>query len=108
MAKRLPGRSPPAVEAFGVNEKDRAWVKSKLTDQPNGVSWQPIRLTGKREAIAKKTYIRAPSYTQPAFDRALAECQADKSWKVYLAENAGHDIMVDAPEWLADILMKES
>jgi hypothetical protein len=108
MAKGLPGRAPPAVEAFGVNEKDRAWVKSKLTDQPNGVSWQPIRLTGKREAVAKKTYIRAPSYTQPAFDQALAECQADKSWKVYLTENAGHDIMVDAPEWLADILVKES
>jgi pimeloyl-ACP methyl ester carboxylesterase len=108
MAKGLPGRAAPPPEAFGVNEKDRAWVKSKLTDQPNGVSWQPIRLTGKGKGIAKKTYIRAPSYAQPAFDKALAECRTDKSWKLYLANDAGHDIMIDAPEWLADILVKES
>jgi pimeloyl-ACP methyl ester carboxylesterase len=108
LAKGAPGRAPPEPSAFGVNEKDRAWVKSKLTDQPNGVAFQPIRLTGRRESIARKTYIRAPSYPQPAFDKALAECQADKTWTVYLAENAGHDIMIDAPEWLTDILLRES
>lgn len=106
MAKGTPGRAPPPVEAFGVNEKDRAWVQSKLTDQPNGVSWQPIRLTGARERIAKKTYIRAPSYPQPAFDQALAACKADPTWRTFETTAAGHDIMIDAPEWLADILLQ--
>ena len=44
-----PGRKAPPPSAFGVNAKDQEWVKSKLTDQPNGVAFQPIKLTGARE-----------------------------------------------------------
>src|SRR5262249_39494677 len=67
--KGEPGRPAPKAEAFHVNEKDRAWVDSKLTAQPNGVALQPIKLTGAREKVAKKTYIRARKYPQPAFAR---------------------------------------
>ena len=91
-----------------VNEKDRAWVDSKLTAQPNGVSLQPIKLTGAREKIAKKSYIRAAKYPQPAFDKALAECKADKTWKTFETIEAGHDVMVDAPAWLVDVLVQVS
>jgi hypothetical protein len=31
--------------------------------------------------------------------------QADPSWQTFEAD-AGHDVMVDAPEWLADVLLK--
>jgi len=108
IAKGTPGRAAPEPTAFGVNEKDLAWVKSKLTDQPNGVATQPIKLTGKRDAVAKKTYIRAPKYPQTAFDKALADCKADKSWTTHVNENTGHDIMVDQPEWLAEIILKSA
>jgi pimeloyl-ACP methyl ester carboxylesterase len=107
--KGEPGRPGPKAEAFMVfNEKDRAWVDSKTTPQPNGVALQPIKLTGAREKVAKKTYIRAPKYPQPAFDKALAECKADKSWKTYETADAGHDVMVDAPGWLVDVLLQVS
>jgi pimeloyl-ACP methyl ester carboxylesterase len=108
VAKGTPGRAAPPPSAFGVNEKDQEWVKSKLTDQPNGVATQPIKLTGKRETIAKKTYIRAPKYPQAAFDKALAECKADKTWKTFETTASGHDVMVDAPEWLVGILLEVS
>jgi pimeloyl-ACP methyl ester carboxylesterase len=103
-----PGRPAPKAEAFFVNEKDRAWVDSKLTAQPNGVALQPIKLTGARERVARKTYIRAPKYPQPAFDKAYAECKADTSWRTFEAANSGHDVMVDAPEWLVDVLLQVS
>ena len=103
-----PGRPGPKAEAFQVNEKDRAWVDSKLTPQPNGVALQPIKLTRARENVAKKTYIRAPKYPQPAFDQALGECKADKSWRTFETTEAGHDVMVDAPQWLVDILLQVS
>jgi len=106
--KGEPGRPAPKAEAFHVNEKDRAWVDSKLTAQPNGVALQPIRLTGAREKVAKKTYIRAPNYPQPAFDQAFAECKADKSWRTFETTAAGHDVMVDAPDWLAEVLVEVS
>ena len=108
VAKGTPGRAAPPPSAFGVNEKDQAWVKSKLTDQPNGVATQPIKLTGARDKVAKKTYIRAPSYPQAAFDKALAECKADATWQTFIAEKSGHDVMVDAPEWLTDVILKSA
>jgi pimeloyl-ACP methyl ester carboxylesterase len=108
VAKGEPGRAAPKSAAFGVNAKDQAWVDSKLTAQPNGVALQPINLTGARDKVAKKTYIRAPKYPQKAFDKAYAECKADKTWQTFETTTAGHDVMVDAPEWLADILLKVS
>ena len=108
VAKGEPGRAAPPATAFHVNEKDRAWVDSKTTPQPNGVSLQPIKLTGARDKVAKKTYIRAPKYPQPAFDKAYAECKADKSWQTFEATTAGHDVMVDDPAWLTEIILKVS
>src|SRR5262249_2449702 len=107
--KGEPGRPSPSAEAFCViDAEDRAWVDSKTTPQPNGVALQPIRLTGARERVAKKTYIRAAQYPQPAFDKAFAECKADKTWRTFEATNCGHDVMVDAPGWLVDILLQGS
>jgi pimeloyl-ACP methyl ester carboxylesterase len=108
LAKGEPGRKAPPSSAFMVNARDQAWVDGLLTAQPNGVAMQPIRLTGARERVAKKTYIRATRYPQPAFDKALAECQADPTWRTHVTTDAGHDIMIDAPEWLAGILLEES
>ena len=108
VAKGEPGRRGPTAKAFSVNEKDYAWIDSKLTPQPNGVPMTPIKLTGAREKVAKKTYIRAAKYPQAAFDKALAECKADKSWKTYETADAGHDVMVDAPGWLVDVLLQVS
>ena len=106
--KGEPGRPSPKAEAFHVNEKDRAWVDSKTTPQPNGVALQPIKLTGAREKVAKKTYIRAAKYPQPAFDKTLAEWKADKSWRTFEVTESGHDVMVDAPQWLVDVLLQVS
>jgi pimeloyl-ACP methyl ester carboxylesterase len=108
VARGEPGRKPPPAKTFSLSEKDYAWIESKLTPQPNGVALQPIRLTGKRETVAKKTYIRAVKYPQPAFDKALAECQADGSWQTIVNETSGHDVMIDEPQWLADVLLKAS
>jgi pimeloyl-ACP methyl ester carboxylesterase len=106
--KGEPGRRGPKAEAFHVNEKDRAWVDSKTTPQPNGVALQPIKLTGAREKVAKKTYIRAAKYPQPAFDKALAECKADKTWRTFETTTAGHDVMVDTPDWLVEVMLQVS
>ena len=108
VARGEAGRKPPPAKLFSTSEKDYAWIDSKLTPQPNGPALQPIRLTGKRETIAKKTYIRAPRYPQPAFDQALAECQADKTWQTLVNETTGHDVMIDQPEWLMDVLLRAS
>jgi pimeloyl-ACP methyl ester carboxylesterase len=107
VAKGEVSRPAPKAETFHVNEQDRAWVDSKLTPQPVGVALQPIKLTGAREKIAKKTYIRAPLYPQPAFDRYYAGKKAAASWRTYEVDG-GHDVMVDRPQRLVEILLAES
>jgi pimeloyl-ACP methyl ester carboxylesterase len=108
VARGEPGRKPPPAKTFSLSEKDYAWIDSKLTQQPNGPAMQAIKLTGKRDRIAKKTYIRAPRYPQAAFDKALADCKAGGGWQTFVNDNSGHDVMIDQPAWLADLLLKVS
>jgi pimeloyl-ACP methyl ester carboxylesterase len=104
-AKNEVGRPVPPARLFNVNEKDQAWVDSKMTPQPTFVSLQPIVLTGARDKIAKKTYIRANAFPNPAFDAVLAKLKSDPAWRTY-GVPCGHDIMVDMPERLVEILLE--
>ena len=97
--------APRPAAAFGVNERDRAWVDGKMTPQPLATYTEKIAVTGALQAIAKKTYIRAPSYVNPGFDKALTRIKADPSWRTCEAP-CGHDVMVDEPAWLAKILLE--
>ncbi len=99
------GRRAPRAETFGVNERDRAWVDAKLTAHPVGVALQPIRLSGAVERVPRKAYIRAPRYPQPAFDEYFAVKKRDPSWLTYEVP-CGHDVMIDMPERLCEILLE--
>jgi hypothetical protein len=108
MAKGEAGRKPPKASQYSLSEKDYAWMDSKLSPQPNSIVRDAIKLTGAIQKVPKKTFIRVPKYPQKMFDRAYEECKADPSWKTFVAENSHHDVMIDQPEWLADVLMKNS
>jgi len=97
---------PPPAAVFRVNEKDRAWVDAMMTPQPVATMTDTIALMGARDRIARKAYIRAPNYPHPAFDKAYAACKADKSWRTFETTAAGHDVMIDAPDWLTSILIE--
>ena len=98
------GRAPPHPSVFKVNKADQAWVASLMTPQPNGVIFDEIRLTGALERVARKTYVRAPSFEQPALDRMYERCRLDPTWSTRVTE-AGHDVMIDDPQWLARELL---
>jgi pimeloyl-ACP methyl ester carboxylesterase len=91
--------------AFRVNEKDRAWVDSLSRPQPMGTMTEKIKLTGARERIPKKTYIRATGYPNVSFDKAYARTKADRSWRTYEVA-CGHDVMIDDPDRLTEILLE--
>jgi hypothetical protein len=88
---------------FNVNERDRAWVDAQCTPQPVKCGLQKVTLTGARERIAGKTYIRATAYPSEPFDRALAKARA-RGWRSHEVA-CGHDVMLDAPDRLAEILL---
>jgi pimeloyl-ACP methyl ester carboxylesterase len=91
--------------AFRVNEKDRDWVDSLAGPQPIGTMTETIRLTGARERISKKTYIRASGYPNVSFDKACARVKKDSSWRTYEVP-CGHDVMIDEPDRLTEILIE--
>jgi pimeloyl-ACP methyl ester carboxylesterase len=94
---------PPILAAtFNVNESDRAWVDAQCTPHPIHSLLQKITLTGARDQIAKKAYIRAENYESATFDAALSEVR-NKGWQTFKID-AGHDVMIDAPAQLADVL----
>jgi pimeloyl-ACP methyl ester carboxylesterase len=99
---------PPASAAiFNVNEKDRAYVDRKCTPQPIGTYGDPVKLTGAREKIAKKAYIRAKGFNSAGFDAIAARLKADPSWNVHDMP-CGHDAMIDMPDRLTELLLAAS
>lgn len=99
------GIPPRSAEAFGVNAADRAWVDRLCVPQPIGAFTEKIALTGAAGRIARKSYIRAASYANPGFDKALAAARSDPAWRTYEVP-CGHDVMVDMPERLTEILLE--
>ena len=97
------GISPRSAAMFNVNERDRAWVYAQCTPQPVKCGLQKVTLAGARERIAQKVYIRATAYSSEPFDRALAKARA-RGWCSYEVA-CGHDVMLDAPDRLAEILL---
>jgi pimeloyl-ACP methyl ester carboxylesterase len=100
------GATGSKIPAMFVAERDEPFARSKMTPQPVGTYLQPVKLSGAREKIAKKTFIRLPKFPQPALDKGYAQCKADKSWATFELADTGHNAMLDAPERLTDLLLQ--
>jgi len=105
MKKAEVSRPAPPASVWNVNAKDQPWVNEKFTAQPIGVAFTPIRLTGARDRVPKKTYVRAKGYDNPNFERYYAKVKADPSWRTYEMP-CGHEVMIDMPERTAEILLE--
>jgi hypothetical protein len=67
--------------------------------------WTTSRPSAARH-LSKKTFVRVTKYPQAALDHALAECKADSTWQTVLQNDSGHALMIDQPEWTADLLLR--
>jgi pimeloyl-ACP methyl ester carboxylesterase len=95
---------PPPAAISNVNQNDRAWVDAQCTPHPIRCFLQAVTLTGARDRIAKKTYIRAASYPNVAFDVSMSEAR-NKGWRT-VEVDAGHVAMIDAPAQLTELLVQ--
>jgi pimeloyl-ACP methyl ester carboxylesterase len=98
-------RPAPPAATWNVNERDQPWVNEKFTAQPIGVAFTPLRLTGARDRVPKKTYVRAKGYDNPNFESYYAKVKSDHSWRTYEVP-CGHEMMIDMPERTAEILLE--
>jgi pimeloyl-ACP methyl ester carboxylesterase len=107
VASGAPVVAPVTAAVFQVNEADRALVDRLCVPQPVATFTQRIALTGARERTPKKTYIRATGFASPPFDATLAKVRGRPSWRTYELP-CGHDIMLDMPQRLAEILIESA
>jgi len=96
---------PVPAAVFRVNEKDRAWVDGMCTPHPLGTLTDKSVITGARDRIAKRAYIRATGYPSVPFDGYRDKLKATAGWWVYEVP-CGHDVMVDMPDRLTEILIE--
>ena len=95
---------PVPAAIFKVNEKDRAWVDAKCTPHPLAAIVEKVTAADAREKVARKTYIRS-GFDSPVFDQTLARMKTTPGWKTYEVP-CGHDVMVDMPDRLVEILLE--
>ena len=99
------GMKPLSAALFRVNENDRAWVDRMCTPHPAATLTDKATFTGGRDRIAKRAYIRAKGYPSVPFDAAQDKLKAIAGWRIYEVP-CGHDVMVDMPDRLTEILLE--
>ena len=98
------GISPIPAEVFAVNEADVDWVNRQCVHQPIGTFEERVKFGGGLEKLAgRKVYIWASKYERGSFEHFYAARKDDPSWKTY-AVACGHDVMLDEPDRLTEIL----
>ncbi len=95
--------TPIPAAAFGVNEADQAMVDSMCTKQPYGALTEKLKLTGARDRIGRKAYVLATGWGNAAFPMFAATVKDDPAWRYYEVAT-GHDVMLDDPDRLTEIL----
>lgn len=95
---------PMPAATVNLNDNDRVWFNAKATPQPIKSVLQPSKLTGARDRIAKRTYIRALDYPSVSFDAGISEARK-KEWRI-MEIAGGHIVMLDEPAQLTEMLVQ--
>lgn len=94
---------PIPAEVFNVNPRDLAWVNQQRTPQSLATFQQPLQLTGALERIKNVSYILATGWEHSPFPQFYEKAKA-KGWKT-LTMACGHDVMLDKPTELLEVLL---
>jgi pimeloyl-ACP methyl ester carboxylesterase len=98
------GAIPPIPAAFfKVNEADAANVDRLCVNQPIATFEQPVHFDGGIKKLdGHKVYIWASEF-EGTFGEFYAASRDDASWRTF-AVACGHDVMLDEPDRLTEIL----
>jgi pimeloyl-ACP methyl ester carboxylesterase len=98
---------PPPAWFFKVNKADQAMVNRRLTGHPYATLTEKIRIGDNADRIANHTYIHAANWGNPQIARQYELAKTRPGWQVFEVA-CGHDVMIDAPNELARILVLSS
>jgi pimeloyl-ACP methyl ester carboxylesterase len=94
-----------------VNENDLAWVNAMCTPQPVACLEQVVTITGVHKRVGQRIFIYA-SCAEGRGDTHIRDTYlkfvGEPNCSVHTIADSGHEIMVDQPEALANVLMATS
>jgi pimeloyl-ACP methyl ester carboxylesterase len=93
---------PIPAEVFKVNAKDLEWVKRQCSMQPLACFEQPLKLGEGIHKIKNVTFILATGWDDSPFPPFYEPAKA-KGWRT-LTMTCGHDVMLDSPAELTQVL----
>jgi pimeloyl-ACP methyl ester carboxylesterase len=94
--------TPIPAAAFAVNDKDAAWVDAMCVKHPLATFEQKLALSGRQ--VPKRVYILAAGWGPSPFQQFGARYKDDRDWQ-FVSIACGHDVMIDRPQELADVLI---
>lgn len=96
---------PPLARHADRVPKDYLHYMEKRSMQPLASMVERVRLTGAREAIARRLYVSAVLEQAPQFTEAFERLSKDPAWEAVTIET-GHMLQLEKPREVADILVK--
>lgn len=95
--------APDHFDAWTSDLDKREWLKSLCTPHPVGCFLRGVTLTGRESEVANKHFILAALNQPSAFWAEYEKVRNRPGWTAAKVD-AWHDVMVEAPQWLAQHL----
>jgi hypothetical protein len=94
---------PPAKAYFGVNDADAARVDERAAPQPIGTMIEKVKLSGAYRKVKKTIYVHGAVLPRESPFKRFHDAAIAQGWETH-ALPCGHDIMLDLPDELTEIL----
>ncbi|QJU58175.1 alpha/beta hydrolase [Sphingomonas sp. AP4-R1] len=101
------GRSPTfPPEFFGTAPEHHALVERNSTDHPLDCYIEGIRLGDKLDMVTRRTFVMSTRFPGSVYQQFYDLYKVAAGWRTTTIES-GHDIMIDEPESLRELLIDE-
>jgi pimeloyl-ACP methyl ester carboxylesterase len=97
--------APIPAEVFGIAQANRAWVDRRCVPQALATFEMPLLLSGGgNDTVKQRLYVLADGWDPSPFRHFARQCEGRAGWRVTKLA-CGHDVMVDMPKELAEVLV---
>lgn len=96
---------PVPGEVFNLNMADREVFDARSTGMPIACFLEAIQLTGAYRTVLNRHYVVTTGWSPSPFLAEAERLKAEPGWKVHTSA-AGHIIMLDDPQFVADVLQR--
>lgn len=97
--------APLAAKDLKVNAGDCDWVDRQCVAHPIRSFEQRLKLTGAWGTVPKRVYVYAAGYAPSVFTPFYKRLARDPQWET-VSMPCAHEMMIDMPERLAEILLE--